>query len=321
MSLDNQASEQQQTEQQTADQVAAATSAGESEVTTTEPTTGGLGEQTTETTGGEQQAQEITFESDWRAYLAGEDTDALGELSRIKTPQDLAKQFIHHKKELSKRQASGVFPEEGSDEDKAAWRQANGVPDKGTLKEYGVKTPEGYEVSEVEQGMLDDFASAMHGVNAPSGQVQKAVDFWFKANAANQQANNELDADRHRDWDTEITQDLGKDKDTMLAAANAYIENRIGDEGLRNELLNARLPGGGTVAKHPEFVKMWIDLALQNGYADRIEANSLEAGGKSIMEQISEIESLQFKDRQKYDAQRDKLHKLYAAAESKGIKL
>ncbi|MEM8973969.1 MAG: hypothetical protein AAGD43_18055 [Pseudomonadota bacterium] len=262
----------------------------------------------------------VSFDDDWRAHLAGDDTEALERLSRIKTPQDLAKEVVRQNKELSKRQANGAFPEEGSDEDKAEWRKANGVPEKGTISEYGIKTPEGYDMSEVEKGMLDDFVSTLHGINAPSGQVQTAVDFWFKANAANQQANNELDSQRNREWDGEIASDLGKDKETMLAAANAYIENRIGDETLRNELLNARLPGGGIVAKHPEFVKMWIDLALQNGYADRIEANSLEAGGKSIIEQIHEIEALQSKDRQRYDASKDKLLKLYAAADSKGLK-
>jgi len=259
-----------------------------------------------------QQSEPVDWATDWRAHLAADNPDALKVLSRSKTPQDMVQRLVEQSKELSKRAVSGEFPADADEETQQQWRDHHGVPAEGTLKAYEIKTPEGYDLSEVEAGMLDEFVKEMHGENAPKALMQKTVDKWFQKNAANAQAIRALDEERSNEWMQQTQKELGKDYEPMLSAANAYFEQRIPDKTARAEFLSARLPGGGLLANHPEFVKMAADLALQNGYGDRIEANSMESGGKSLAEQHHEISKLLDTDPARYNlpatqAQLDKI--------------
>jgi len=265
-------------------------------------------------------AASVGWDEDWRKHLAGDDDSALTELARIKTPQDLVKQLANQKKELSKRAVSGQFPADADEATQQSWRDHNGVPKEGTLKAYEVKPPEGYELSEVESGMVNDFVKEMHGANAPKEYVQTALDQWFRMNAANEQQTRTLDEDRHNEWAQEIRTELGKDYEPIVEASNTFIEQLIPDEATRGELLNARLAGGGILAHNPGFIRMIGDLALQNGFGDRIEANSMESGGKSLAEQHRELSDLQHTDPQRYDmpATQEKLDKIIAHRLSRG---
>ena len=271
--------------------------AGE-QVSELQPTEIQLGAEATEQAPTEQ--PEIS--DDWRRAMAGDDDALLTELSRHKTQQDVAKQVLRQKQELSKRTASGPFPTDGDETAQQEWRDFHGVPAEGTMEGYGIKTPEGYELSEVESGMLGEFVKDIHGSNAPKEYVQKTVDKWFQMNAANAQNVRVVDEGRHEDWSKAVHTDLGDDYEPVVAASNAFIEQRIEDPEVRGELLNARLPGGGILARHPEFIKLVGDLALQNGYGDRIEANSIESNGKSLGEQQSELEGLRNTNASLYNA-------------------
>lgn len=247
--------------------------------------------------------------------IAGADADPLV------AAQHLAAEVTRQNGELSKRAAtSPAFPTDGSAEDQAAWRDAHGVPAEGTFDAYDIKVPEGYEVSQVEQGLLDDFVGAMHEKNAPGEYVRTAVDEWFKINQAQQQDLNAANDQLHREWDASVQSELGKDYENTLAAANMHMEQRIPDENVRAEILNAQLPGGGQLAKHPEFIKMMAELAMQNGLGDRIEANSIEAGGKTLQEQVQEIEGWQSSDPARYNlpATQQRLDKLIQLQLSRG---
>ena len=273
----------------------------------------------------------VTYDKDWRAAIANGDDNVLTQLSRMniegadKDPvaaaRHLAAEVVRQRGELSGRAAaSPSFPAEGTTEEQAAWREAHDVPAEGTFEAYNIKTPEGYEVSNVEKGLLDDFVQAMHEKNAPGEYVRSAVDEWFKINQAQQQDLNAANDAQHREWDQSVQQELGKDYDNTLAAANMYFEQRITDENVRAEILNAQLPGGGQLAKHPEFIKMAAELAMQNGLGDRIEANSIEAGGKTLQEQVNEIEGWQSSDPARYNlpATQQRLDKLIQLQLSRG---
>ena len=63
-----------------------------------------------------------------------------------------------------------------------------------------------------------------------------------------------------------------------------------------------------------------IDAALNNGFADRIEANEMEGGGKSLEAQQQELEALWSSDRAKYDmaSTQEKLNRIIQLRVSRG---
>lgn len=270
----------------------------------------------------QQPSATVTNLDDWRKAIAGNDEKLLSEVARFKSPEDVGKELLRQKQELSKRALSAAFPDKGTPEQQAEWRKANNVPEAGTLDAYGVKPPDGYEMSNVEQAALGEYAELMQKNNVPASIVQSTVDTFFRAQAANQQMLNELDNDLSKTWRSEFDQQHGKDSAPYLSAANALFEQAIEDGETRNMILNARLPGGGFLKSHPAFMNMMVDLALKNGFADRIEGGGQEVSGPSLQEQIREIMSWRTTNRSRYDEAMQpggRMSRLQAAAQAKGL--
>jgi len=257
----------------------------------------------------------------WRQDLSGGDEKILNELTRIKSPSDIGKELLRQKQELSKRREPLSLPKDATPEQVAEYRKAIGVPDQGTLDGYGVKAPDGYTMSEVEKGALTDFTKIMHDKNIPTSAVKEATDFFFRAQEANRQALNQLDVNRQKEWQGSLEQKLGKDFKPMIAAGEAFLNQRFAENPeAKAELLNARLPGGGKLGDNPYFIELVLDQALKSGFNDRIEANEMEGGGKSLAAQQQEIESLLTTDRARYNLPetQSRLDKIIALRLSRG---
>jgi hypothetical protein len=234
--------------------------------------------------------------------LAGEDAEAVKLLSRYKAPTEFLKGHKELQAKLSSRPSVMVEPPaNATPEQIAEFRKAAGVPEAGTMEAYGIKPPEGYEINETEKGFLSDFAAEMARANVPAKFVQKATEHYFKAQAAQLQAARQFDAQRHKEWDAQLRQEYGSQRDAIVAAGEAYLKQAVAPEALE-EILYARLPKGGLTGNHPQFIKFVTELAMAAGYTDRIEAQSLESGGKSIATQRAEIEALQYTNPALYNA-------------------
>jgi hypothetical protein len=240
--------------------------------------------------------------------MAGDDAKAIERLARFKTPADLFKSYTEAEAKLRTRAEPVKLAENATPEQIAEFRKAQGVPDVAAdatpdkfMDAYGIKIPDGIQLGEVEKGMLGDFAKQMHSAHMPPTAVKQATDFWFKAQAANEQAIRQIDVAREKEWIPQAKELIGKDYDGLVAGANEYLTQMVPDEAARNEILNARLPGGGLISAHPAFIQIMTTAAAQNGFTDRIEAASFESSGKSLEQQQQEIEALNNTDRAKYN--------------------
>lgn len=245
---------------------------------------------------------------DWRAMLAGEDTKFVETLARYQTPQDFAKAFQEQRSALSKRAEPARLAENATPEQVAEWRRNIGLPEvKGDKAEefmaaYKIEFPKGYEASEVEKGLISDFAKQAYEKGWNTGEVKGAVDFFLQQQAAMTQAINRAAVDNQRKWQMELREELGpREYEAQQAAAEAWLQEKFDGDTLQN-FLHAQLPGGGYLGDHPAFFKLVSQLAMGDGYTDRIVGNTLEAStGKTLAQQQSEIENLQFTDRAAYD--------------------
>lgn len=224
------------------------------------------------------------------------------EVNRLKSPADIGKELVRQKQELSKRREPLTLAKDATPEQVSEYRKAVGVPEQATVEAYGVKAPDGYAISEVEKGFLGDFVKEMHANHVPAGMVQKATEQFFKAQTANQQAEKRFDLDRQTEWQTALKDKLGKDYTPTLEAGREFLRQRFAEKPeMLQELVNARLPGGGRLGDNPAFIEMVADQALAAGFTDRIEASGLESGGKSLAAQQQELEALRTTDRARYN--------------------
>jgi hypothetical protein len=240
-------------------------------------------------------------EADWRKAFLDADPDLGKTLARFKGPEEFVKSYSELRAKLSAPREAPTLPEDATDEQIAEYREAMGVPAEGTREAYGVAAPEGYVMAEAEQAALDEFVKSMHGQHMPPAAVKAATDQFFRAQMDVQEALRTQDVERRKEWSAQLKSEFGKDTQAKLAAGSTIFDQMCdGDDRVKSEILQARLPSGGFIGDHPIFAKAMIDLAEAAGMTDRIEGDIYESGGKSLAEQQREIEALRGTDRKKY---------------------
>ena len=261
--------------------------------------------------------------------MAGSDPKALEAVSRYKTEGDLLKAFMEQRTALSKRAEPVRLPENATAEQVAEYRKGLGVPEIAAdakpdayLDAYKIKAPEGYAISEMEKGLLSEYAKNAYEKGYSPREVKESVDFFFKQQAAQTQMANRVAVEKQREWQNSLRDEMGsKEYDAQQAAGEAWLKEQFREnpDDLAN-LLNAQLPGGGVLGDHPWFFKQVTQAAMGAGYTDRIEANALESGGKSLAAQQSELEGLRRTNRALYNqpATQDKLMSIIKARVSRG---
>jgi hypothetical protein len=264
---------------------------------------------------------------DWRAVLAGEDADAIKDLARYQSPADLMKAFKEQRAALSRRAEPVKLPDNPTPQQLADYRKAQGVPDLAkdapvddVLKAYGVSPPEGYTMTDATKGMMGDFIKEMNAANIPPAAAKKATEFYFKQDAAMQQAVRKDNSNKAKEWGNGLRDELGsKEYEAQQAAATKWMREQFKDapDDLAN-ILNAQLPGGGVLGDHPWLFKTIAGVAMGAGYTDRIEANALESNGKSLLDQRAEIEKLILTDRARYDALQPRLQQINRSLRARG---
>jgi hypothetical protein len=266
---------------------------------------------------------------DWRAMIAGEDAKAIEALSRYQTPADFYKSWNEQRAALSKRAEPPKLPDNATPEQLGEWRKGLGLPEIGKdakpddyISAYKIEMPKDYQASEVEKGMIGDFAKLAYERGMSPREVKESVGFFFQAQQANVQALNRIDVDFQRSQQHALRDELGsREYDAQREAGEAWLRNQFRenpDEMVK--ILHAQMPGGGKLGDSAWFFKLVAKEAMGSGYTDRIEANAMESGGKPLAQQQHEIEKLMHSDRTLYSAPQtqERLKKIIAARQARG---
>lgn len=261
--------------------------------------------------------------------LAGDDPKALEAAARYKEPTELMKAFLEQRGKLSQRAEPIEITDQSTPEEIAAYRKRGEVPevsreakDVAYAEAYGLKAPDGYEMTEVEKAYLGQFAKRMNSAHVPKRIVQKVVGEHFSMQVALKEQGEKLAVAKQREWQGKLRDELGsREYEARQTAAKAWLESQFRDtpEEMVN-LLNAQLPGGGRLGDHPWMFNLVVDKAMGDGFTDRIEANSLESGGKSLAQQQEELEAARRKDRRAFSESggEEKLKKIYGLRQGRG---
>lgn len=247
---------------------------------------------------------------DWRLSLAGEDTKSIELLSRYKEPGDFLKAHTELRQKLSERPSVARLDDDATPEQIAEYRRALGVSDvsedadaSAYMDAIGVAMPEGYEASELESALVQDFAKQAYDRGYDPRFAKEAVSWFFENQAANQEAVNTQAHELAETWKSELRSELGREYEPTVTVANSFLKQELPDKASQLALLNSMHPDGGRLGDHPAFIKMMAAAAMNSGLGDSIEANSMESGGKSLRDQQHEIESLRTSDPGKYNDQ------------------
>lgn len=259
-----------------------------------------------------------TWRQDMAKHIAGTDSGEvfdkeLKRLERMSTPADAYKSF----RELERRMASGEirakseFPADGSDEDKAKWRQDNGIPES---PDAYLEKMEGIVIGDDDKPMVESYLASAHEANLPPEAVKTGLDWYYRTQekVAEEQAGR--DASFHDEAVEKLRADMGADYKRNMNDLNGWLAS--GPEGLADNLFGARLADGTLLGDNPETLSWLVSQMREINPLSTITPSGGTSDIQSVEEEIADIQRLIATDPQKYwgdKEKQDRFQKLVAA--------
>lgn len=246
---------------------------------------------------------EPAWRDDWRERLVeklpqAERDKELKRLARFASPENVYKSLRSLETKVSAGTLKNGLPENPTEDEVAAFRKANGIPDE--PDGYGLAFPDGLTPSDTDKADLAEFVKAMHAQNAPPGLVKAAFDQYvaMQTKWAVERAAQAQDETINRR--AELRVEYGPEFKRNVGLADRFIAEHTGDQG--DGLVGLRLADGTLLGDHPAFVRFAVNAALATSDDDTLIA-SPNAGGKADAARYKELLSLQTTDFSKYYSQ------------------
>lgn len=223
-------------------------------------------EQTTETVDQQEQTQETTQETQsepsWRQKYAGEDAAALKRLERFADESAFFKSYRALEQKLSSGEYKQVvpYPENGSDEQKAEWRKANGIPDQPEGYVESLKLPEGLVPGEADKPGLDRLAQYAAEKNWSQDTYNAVMEAYYNEAEARQNMQDEEDDSFHQNSEDSLRGEWGDDYRRNVNAVHNLLAGAPDD--VKDRLFGGRTADGKLIGDDPSVLKWLAQVSL-----------------------------------------------------------
>lgn len=199
------------------------------------------------------------FPADWREKAAGGDEKKLGMLKRYASPAAVADALAHARDLIAKGQTRQPLAADATDEQKAEYRKANGIPE--APDKYDTTLPDGLVIGEADKPLVDGYLKHAHDNNLPADVVKTNLSWYYKEQDRQREAQFEKDAATKQEVVTSLREEYGPDFKRQVRAADDLLDT-VGP-GFKDALMQARMPDGTLVGANPQAVRFFINTALQ----------------------------------------------------------
>lgn len=204
-----------------------------------------------------------TNASDWRSVLAGDDADFKAELDRHADPQSYRRAFKDTQTALRNRTEGAIkIPgADASDEDRAAFAKALGIPEAPDKYER-VVPPKGLELGEGDTAFIESKLADLHkrGGFAAHPEVAKVLQSFYHE-ALNERASQMAAAAvvKAQESEQQLQKEWGADYKMNIGLANEALRALGGEEAVA--LLGQQFMDGTTLGAHPAIIKLLANAA------------------------------------------------------------
>ena len=193
---------------------------------------------------------------------------------------------VQNKISAGELKALQTFPAKGTEEQQAAWRKSQGLPEK--PDGYEIKLPDGVALGEQDQPFVDSFKAVAHGAHMTPGQVNAAVAWYLNTVQEQEAARHEADLEVRDRVEDELRAEWAGDYRKNKALIETFLDQ--GGAGVKEAFLNARLADGTPLASDPSVLRFLVDRAREViDAATVVPPGDAASMGKSIEDEIRQI--------------------------------
>lgn len=184
---------------------------------------------------------------------------------RMASPTDAIKAIVDLRADNSKR--IKVPDETSSDEDKAKFRKALGVPDEPTGdKGYKIAPPEGVTLTDGDQALIDTILPVAHQHGVPQAALQGFVGELLKTSHEMEANALKVIKDTQTATEAALKKEWGPDYEPNTNLAKRFVQIHGTDD--IKELMNVELPGRGLLGDQPAMMKFLAMLGRRSDEGD-----------------------------------------------------
>ena len=235
-----------------------------------------------------------TAPEDWRSqaltkagFEPGEDFDkALKQLERVSDIGTFTKNYLSAQDKIRSGEISNGLPENPTDEQMAAYREANGIP--ATPEDYQVQLEDGLVLGEADERIMGEIYKVAHENNIPSEAMSAMTNMMLQGRQAEADARISQDGVDQQTTDRQLKEAWGGDYQTNVNMVKGLI-NQL-PESVKEAFESARLPDGKAVFNSPEIMIAMADWSRKINPAATVVPNSANAM-QTIKDEIAELES------------------------------
>lgn len=226
----------------------------------------------------------------WRENIAGGDEKELKQLGRYATPADVWKKARALEQRISSGEYKQVtpFPAEGSEQEQAEWRAANGVPE--APDKYDLTFEDGLVIGDEDKPIIDDFLATAHKANMSPDTVKTAIGWYYQNQEKMAEAQAEADEEVRVASEDVLRAEWGNEYRANVNRINGLLDTA--PEGVKDKILGARLSDGTPFGSDPDTLKFLIDMALQINPATTLVPGAGDNINGAISDEIGNLESM-----------------------------
>lgn len=247
---------------------------------------------------------------DWREQVAGEDEAFKNDLKRYTSFDKWVESGWNAKQNIRKGETSTGLPDEPSDEQMAAYREANDIP--AGFADYKIELDGGMELSEMDMEVMETVQKVAHEQNMSNETLSAITNVHLQAREAQLQQLEAQDGLDHQATEKIMRDNWGGNYDTNMGSVLSML-GRL-PEDIRDEVIMGRTASGKGLMNTPEFVQMLADVALEVNPMANIPggADNMDGTADQI---ISKVKTIFAEGREATDYYKDeKLQKMYEQA-------
>ena len=214
------------------------------------------------------------WRDDWREKMAGGDAKELTRLQRFKSPVDVNNSRRELERKMSSGEVKAKLAEGATDEQVAAWRKDNGIPEK--PDGYLEKLTKGLVIGDADKPVVDAFLGRVHGKNADPAVVADVLDWYYEQQAQAVASQSETDAEYRSASTAALGAEWGGEFERNIKSIKAFLDAAPPTEDgvpLKSLLMDARLGDGTRLGDNPAALRWLAGLAAEANPAGFVAPN------------------------------------------------
>lgn len=231
----------------------------------------------------------------------------LTQLERVPDFKTLTKNYFESQDKIREGIKPIGLPENATDEQLVAYREANGVPS--TVDDYATGIDEGLVLGEMDTRIMGEVYKIAHAENVSSSTMAKLTNGMLNARIAEEDLQLNQDGIDTQTTQRQLKDAWGADYQTNLNMMKG-LTNQL-PESVREDFLNARLANGQALFNSPEFAIFMADIARKINPAGTVVPNSNNPT-QAISDEIKNLEKKMSDDPDAWHKDKDSQQRLMA---------